>query len=55
MHAAHVLKRKWIGIDISPTAMKVNKKRLEELGAKVNIVEENDLDLTPEFKSKKAA
>lgn len=43
MHAAHNLKRKWIGIDISPTAIKVNKKRLEELGAKVSVVDEEDL------------
>ena len=45
MHASHNLKRKWVGIDISPTAMKVNKKRLEELGAKVNVIDENDMDL----------
>jgi DNA modification methylase len=45
MHAAHILKRKWIGIDISPTAMKINKKRLEELEAKVNIVDERDLEI----------
>ncbi len=45
MHAAHRTKRKWIGIDISPTAIKVNKKRLEELDAKVNIVDEKELDL----------
>jgi site-specific DNA-methyltransferase (adenine-specific) len=43
MHAAHNLKRKWIGIDISPTAIRVNQERLEELGAKVNVVDENDL------------
>lgn len=44
MHAAHLLKRKWVGIDISPTAMKVNKKRLEELNASVTIVDEKSLD-----------
>ena len=38
MHAAHNLKRKWIGVDISPTAVRVNKKRLEEAKAKVNVV-----------------
>ena len=43
MHAAHNLKRKWIGIDISPTAIDVNSKRLEEIGAKVNVVDENEL------------
>lgn len=43
MHAAHNLKRKWIGIDISPTAIKVNQKRLGEIGAKVNVVDEDDL------------
>ena len=43
VHAAHNLKRKWIGIDISPTAIKVNKKRLQELGAKVNVVDEKEL------------
>lgn len=45
MHASYNLNRKWVGIDISPTAMKVNKKRLEELGDKVNIVDEDDMDL----------
>jgi site-specific DNA-methyltransferase (adenine-specific) len=39
MHAAHNLKRKWI----SPTAIRVNKKRLEELGANVEIVDEKEL------------
>jgi site-specific DNA-methyltransferase (adenine-specific) len=43
MHAAHNLKRKWIGIDISPTAIEVIFKRLEEIGAKVNVVDENEL------------
>jgi DNA modification methylase len=43
MHAAHNLKRKWVGIDISPTAIKVNKKRLEEIGAKVEVVDEPEL------------
>jgi len=43
MHASQNLKRKWIGIDISPTAIEVNSKRLEETGAKVNIVDENEL------------
>lgn len=56
MHAAHKLKRKWVGIDLSPRAMQVNKKRLEELNAKVTIVDEKTLDLVPESKnSKKAA
>jgi adenine specific DNA methylase Mod len=43
MHAAHKLKRRWIGIDISPTAIKVNKKRLEESKAKVTVINEHDL------------
>jgi site-specific DNA-methyltransferase (adenine-specific) len=43
MHAAHNLKRKWMGVDISPTAIKVNQKRLTEIGAKVKVVDENDL------------
>lgn len=43
MHAAHKLRRKWIGIDISPTAIKVNKKRLEDVKAKVDIIDEHDL------------
>jgi len=43
MHASQNLKRKWIGIDISPTAIEVNSKRLEETGAKVNVVDENEL------------
>jgi site-specific DNA-methyltransferase (adenine-specific) len=43
MHAAHKLKRKWIGIDISPTAIKVNKKRFEEAKAKVTVIDEHDL------------
>lgn len=43
MHAAQNLKRKWIGIDISPTAMKVNKDRLEDFGAKVKIIDEKEL------------
>ncbi|MDE0119825.1 MAG: site-specific DNA-methyltransferase [Bdellovibrionales bacterium] len=43
MHAAHNLKRKWIGIDISPTAIKVNKERLEDLGAKVEVITEREL------------
>ena len=52
MHAAHNLKRKWIGIDISTTAMKVNKKRLEEIKAKVNIIDEHDLPVELESKGK---
>jgi len=43
MHASHNLKRKWIGIDISPTAVKVNKKRLEKVKAKVTVIDEHDL------------
>jgi site-specific DNA-methyltransferase (adenine-specific) len=43
MHAAHKLKRKWIGIDISPTAIDVNRERLKKLGAKVNVIDEHDL------------
>jgi site-specific DNA-methyltransferase (adenine-specific) len=43
LHAAHTLRRKWIGIDISPTAIKVNRKRLEDLKAKVTVIDENDL------------
>lgn len=41
MHAAHNLKRKWVGIDISPTAIKVATKRLVDLGAKVDIIDED--------------
>ena len=33
MAVAHNLKRKWIGIDISPTAIKLIEKRLKGLGA----------------------
>lgn len=55
IHAAHKLKRKWVGIDISTTAMKENKKRLENLNAKVNIIDEKDLDLVEEPKNKKKA
>jgi len=33
MAVAHKLKRKWVGIDISPTAIKLIEKRLEKLGA----------------------
>jgi len=33
MAVAHKLNRKWIGIDISPTAISLIEKRLEELGA----------------------
>jgi DNA modification methylase len=33
MSVAHRLNRKWIGIDISPTAIKLIEKRLEKLGA----------------------
>jgi len=33
MGVAHQLKRKWIGIDISPTAIGLIEKRLEKLGA----------------------
>lgn len=31
--AAHILSRRWIGIDISPTAVNVMKHRLQKLGA----------------------
>jgi site-specific DNA-methyltransferase (adenine-specific) len=55
MHAAHKLKRKWVGIDISPTAMKVNKKRLEDLNAKVHIIDERDLEISSEYKNSKKA
>ena len=56
MHAAHKLKRKWVGIDISKTAMAVNQKRLQKLGAKVALVENDDLESEPAQKnSKKAA
>jgi DNA modification methylase len=51
MHAAHNLKRKWIGIDISPTAIRVNKKRLEDIGAKVEVVDEKDLEVKLGHKS----
>jgi site-specific DNA-methyltransferase (adenine-specific) len=45
MMAAHNLKRRWIGIDISPTAADVNKKRLEIAKAKVEVIEEGDLEI----------
>ena len=32
--AAHVLNRQWIGIDISPTAVELEKRRLLKIGAK---------------------
>ena len=43
MAASHRLKRKWIGIDVSKTAIDVNKKRLEEMKAKVDVVDQDDL------------
>lgn len=52
MHAAHRTKRKWIGIDISPTAIKVNKNRLEELEAKVTVIDEKELELTKDSPKK---
>ncbi len=55
IHAAHKLKRKWVGIDISPTAMKVNKKRLEQLDAKVNIVDEKEFEINKIAKKESAA
>lgn len=56
MHAAHKTKRKWVGIDISTTAMRVNKQRLEELNAKVTIIDQKELDQVTEPKiTKKAA
>ena len=55
MHAAHKLKRKWVGVDISTTAMGENKKRLEQLNAKVNIVDEKTLEQTTEYKAAKKA
>lgn len=55
MMAAHNLKRKWIGIDISPTAAKVNKKRLEDAKAKVDIIDEKDLPCEPAQKQKRVA
>lgn len=56
MHASHNLKRKWIGIDISSTAIKVNTKRLEGAGAKVEVIDENDLpvDLSTTTTKKKS-
>lgn len=50
MHAAHKLKRRWFGVDVSSTAVKVNQKRLEEAKAKVKIVDENDLPVELERK-----
>ncbi|MGH3133123.1 MAG: DNA methyltransferase [Gaiellaceae bacterium] len=35
---AHKMKRKWIGIDISPTAVDIIVQRLSKLGAKVEVV-----------------
>jgi len=43
MAAAHRLKRAWIGIDISKTAVEVNKDRLEGMKAKVDPVYSNSL------------
>src|SRR5690606_1177591 len=54
MHSAHKLRRKWVGVDISPTAMKVNVKRLETIGAKVTVVNEKDLELNKSYKEKDA-
>ena len=56
--AAEKNKRQWIGIDISPTAVKVNKQRLEEAKAKVEVIDENDLPVaelarSPERTAKK--
>jgi len=42
MAIAHKLKRKWIGIDISPTAISLIEKRLEKLGA----IKGKDYDFT---------
>lgn len=53
MEAAHNLKRKWIGVDISKTAVKVNEKRLLERGAVVNVVDENELPVELSSSSKK--
>lgn len=55
IHAAHKLKRKWVGIDISPTAMKVNKKRLESINAKVQIIDEKEFELNPKHKDNEEA
>jgi DNA modification methylase len=55
MHAAHKLKRKWVGVDISKTAMKVNSDRLEKIGARVTVVHEDDLDVVPVSKNTKRA
>ena len=55
MHTAHKLKRKWVGVDISPTAMDVNVKRLEAIGAKVNVVDEKKLELNKLIKKESAA
>jgi len=54
MHAAHNLKRKWIGIDVSPTAIKVNKERLEKVGANVHVKDENELPVKLDSKKKKS-
>jgi site-specific DNA-methyltransferase (adenine-specific) len=43
MEAAHNLKRKWIGIDISRTAVRVNEERLVKAKAKVTVIDEDDL------------
>jgi DNA modification methylase len=44
---AHRLDRAWLGIDISPTALGIMRRRLEEIGAKVSLqrlpVTEDDL------------
>ena len=38
MAVAHKLKRQWIGIDISPTAIGIIEQRLQKIGAEVEIV-----------------
>ncbi len=43
IQAAQNLKRKWTGIDVSTTAVKVNVKRLVEDKAKVELIDEHDL------------
>lgn len=46
MHAAHNLKRKWIGIDISPTAVDLIKKRFSLLDIDIKVIENDSIQNT---------
>lgn len=47
MTAAHNLKRRWVGIDISPEAINISKTRLEEAKASVEVITEIVNPITP--------